>query len=203
MKKYVIGVITLLTLLLSSITVFASEEYNISTESPISIYKSSNSLDEDVIDILPLYPTDAFVPATTNGATFFSVPKKIVVTSTTRRIDYSKVLAKSPIVNKGMTATVAYSKSLSASFNCSASVGTDIISAGVGFNVSTTYQTTGSASQIATSRGYLVLVPEYKVVNFNIYSGSRRPIGRQNWVLIGKGTAQKPENLFAVWKNSY
>ena len=203
MKKYVIGVITLLTLLLSSITVFASEEYNISTESPISIYKSSNSLDEDVIDILPLYPTDAFVPATTNGATFFSVPNKIVVTSTTRRIDYSKVLAKSPIVNKGMTATVAYSKSLSASFNCSASVGTDIISAGVGFNVSTTYQTTGSASQIATSRGYLVLVPEYKVVNFNIYSGSRRPIGRQNWVLIGKGTAQKPENLFAVWKNSY
>lgn len=203
MKKYIIGIITLLTLLLSTITVFASEEYNASTESLASICKSSNSLDEDVIDILPLYPTDAFVPATTNGATFFSVPKKIVVTSTTTRVDYSKVLAKSPIVNKGMTATVAYSKNLSASFNCSSSVGTGVISAGVGFNVSATYQTTGSASKLATSRGYLALVPAYKVVNFNIYSGSRRPVGGQNWVLIGKGTAKKPESLYAVWKNSY
>ena len=203
MKKYIVGLILLLALLPSTITVFASEEYNIQTGSISSVYESGNSLNEEVIDILPLYPTNAFVPADTNGATLLSVPKKIVVTSTTTRVDYSNVLAKSPVVNKGMTATVAYSKNLSASFNCSASVGSDIISAGVGFNVSRTYQTTGSASKLATSRGYLVLVPTYKVVNFNIYSGSRRPIGRQNWVLIGKGTAKKPENLLAVWKNSY
>lgn len=132
MKKYIVGLIMLLALLLSTITVFASEEYNIQTGSISSVYESGNSLNEEVIDILPLYPTNAFVPANINGATLFSVPKKIVVTSTT------------------------------------------------------------------TSRGYLVLVPTYKVVNFNIYSGSRRPLGRQNWVLIGKGTAKKPENLLAV-----
>lgn len=158
-----------------------------------SLYQSSN------FEVL-----SGFEPSYDEGNStneLLSVPKKVVVTSTSYMIDSSNVVAQSPVVEKGMTASVAYTKSLSASFSCSTSIGAKLVSGTVGFSVTGSISVGGQASQVAKRRGHLVLVPRYKVVNFNVYMKSRRPVGPATWVLIGKGTARKPENLSAIWRN--
>ena len=54
-----------------------------------------------------------------------------------------------------MTASVSYTKNLQAAFTCSVGINKDPVSAGVGFNVSGNYSTSGSASKIATHRSHL------------------------------------------------
>ena len=206
MKKYIICLIATFIVIFNSVTVFASESVTPS-KYPNDIIEATDAMGGEIVDVLDLYPQNDSLNLRNlfeeNGATLFSVPKKIVVTSTTHITDYSNVIAKSPIVGPRMTASVSYTKNLSASFNCSASVGVGLVSAGVGFDARGTYSTTGSASKYVVGKGYLSLVPRYRVVHINVYSGSRRPVGRQTWVYIGKGTAKKPENLIAVWNPVY
>lgn len=205
MKKYAICFITILTVFFTSIPTFASEIGATINYSDSII--SDDALDGEIVKVLDLYSQDSNLfydqYLNDNGISPLSVPKKVVVTSTTYTTEPSNIIAKSPIVDKGMTASVSYTETLSASFNCSGDVKVGIISAGVGFDVTGGYSTTGSASKVATHKGYLALIPRYKVVRFNVYVGSRRPIGKQTWVYMSSGTARKPENLVAIWKNTY
>lgn len=181
--------------------------------SPISdpvISREALSSDFDVIAVIPLEQTEIDANLSSDidispgiNLKRRSIPKKVEKTSTSYFVDKGTVIARSPIVQKGMTASVSYTKSLSASFSCNVSVGKEKITAGVGFNVSGQFSTSGSASMKAKRRGHLVLVPQYQVVKFKVLMKSRRPINKKKnpWVHIGNGTAKKPVALVALWIN--
>ena len=101
----------------------------------------------------------------------FSVPKKEVVTGVTTSY---KVERRGPITSAGITTSISESITLAATVSG--------MNSGVTYTSSRTF--TYSHSIKAPYNGQFVVYSALRTTHYNIYTRSRRPVGRNNWILV-------------------
>lgn len=117
----------------------------------------------------------------------FSVPKKEVVTGVTTSY---KVERRGPIAVSGIMTSISESITLAVTVS------------GMNFGVTNTYSKTFTYSHSlrAPYNGQFVVYSILKTTHYNIYARSRRPVGRNNWILVGKKTKTEPVNVIVKFE---
>lgn len=138
------------------------------------------------------------LPSNYGYSTFFSVPTKIVIKNTKNYTDFDDVLDTSPIVEKGMSVSLTYEYDTYAELSCDFSINQNMLERKLGFKLgASVHKATTLSKNSAPYNGYIAVYPQYSLSTFEVYTRSRRPVGKHNpWIFMGTGTVKRLRNAF-------